>query len=49
MMRKANKMGARFVMLLGPDEQAQRAVTVKNMVSGEERTVSQTELVNFLK
>lgn len=49
MMRKANKMGARFVMLLGPDEQAQRTVTVKNMVSGEEHTVSQTELVNFLK
>lgn len=49
MMRKANSCGARYVLLLGADEQAGNFITVKNMVTGDEQKVSQAELVKFLK
>ena len=48
MMRQANKMGARFALLLGPDEQAQKVVTVKTMMTGDEEKVPQKELVSYL-
>lgn len=49
MMRQANKMGARFCILLGSDEQAKKEVTVKNMVTGQEARVKQVELAGYLK
>jgi histidyl-tRNA synthetase len=49
MMRKANKLGARYCLLLGEDEQAKREVTVKNMVTGQEERMAQTALVGYLK
>lgn len=49
MMRKANKLGARYCLLLGEDEQAKREVTVKNMVTGHEERMAQTALVTYLK
>lgn len=49
MMRKANKLGAKYCLLLGQDEQAQREVTVKNMVTGQEERIAQTALVKYLK
>lgn len=48
MMRKANKLGAQQAILLGDDEQANRQATVKNMMTGEQTTIAQTELVDFL-
>ena len=45
MMRKANKMGAAYVLVLGPDEQANRQVSVKNMISGGETKLAQSGLL----
>ena len=47
MMRKANKMGARYVLLIGPDEQEKKVVTVKDMLKHEEATVHQQDLVKY--
>jgi len=49
MMRKANKMGAKYVLILGPEEQAQKTVTVKNMITGDSKTILQVDLIDFLK
>ncbi len=49
MLRKANKMGARFALLLGPDEHTAREVMVKDMVDGTQETIHQADLVMFLK
>ena len=49
MMRKANKMGATFTVLIGTDEQENRTVTVKNMVTSAEETMDQTKLIQYLK
>ncbi|HSW73758.1 MAG TPA: His/Gly/Thr/Pro-type tRNA ligase C-terminal domain-containing protein, partial [Candidatus Limnocylindria bacterium] len=49
MMRKANKLGAKFCLLLGSDEQAAREVTLKNMVTGQEQRVAQNTVVTTLK
>ena len=48
MMRKANKMGARYVLLIGPDEQAKKVVTLKDMLKHEEATVHQKDIVKHL-
>lgn len=48
MMRKANKMGAHYCLLIGSDEQQAREVTVKNMVTGQEERIKQVDLVNYL-
>ncbi len=49
MMRKANKMGAKYVLLLGEDEQKTNSVTIKNMLTGESSTIKQADVVSFLK
>jgi histidyl-tRNA synthetase len=49
MMRKANKMGARYCLILGSEEQEQKMVMVKNMLNGTEEKMRQTEVVSFLK
>lgn len=49
MMRKANKMGAKYVLLLGKDEQETNSVTIKDMQTGKSSTVKQTETISFLK
>ncbi|MCK4499600.1 histidine--tRNA ligase, partial [Candidatus Babeliales bacterium] len=43
MMKKANKMGARHVFIIGEDEQKLGQVTIKDMASGESQTVAQSE------
>jgi len=48
MMRKANKMGAKFCLIVGPDEQEKKMVTVKNMMTGESKAVLQIDLSNYL-
>lgn len=45
MLKKANNLGAKYVLLLGPDEQAQGTVAIKNMIKGTTELVKQTEAV----
>lgn len=49
MMRKANKMGAKFCLLLGEDEQQKNEVTIKNMVTSQEERLAQVDVVSYLK
>lgn len=49
MMRKANKMGASTVLIIGSEEQAQRKVMVKKMATGQEELIDQTAVVAYLK
>jgi len=49
MMRKANTAGAAFCIIIGPDEQAGRYVTVKNMKTGTEEKTPLAELITTLK
>ncbi len=49
MMRKANKMDAKYVLLIGDQEQSSGQITVKNMVTGQEDKVQQSNLTNFLQ
>ena len=49
MMKKANKMGAKYVLILGPDEQQNGTVQIKNMINGGQVAVKQVEAVNHLK
>ncbi|MBA3954809.1 histidine--tRNA ligase [Candidatus Dependentiae bacterium] len=48
MMRKANKLDAQYVLLIGPDEQAQQVVTVKNMSASTEQRIAHKDLVSYL-
>lgn len=49
MMKKANKLGAAYVLILGETEQQNRTTTLKNMVTGTEEMVAQIDLVARLK
>jgi len=49
MMRQANKMGALYALLLGPEEQEQNSVTIKHMVTGKEERVPQITAAEYLK
>lgn len=49
MMKKANKFGAAYVLILGETEQENRTVMVKNMTTGTESAVAQVDLVATLK
>ena len=49
MMRKTNKMGAAFALIVGQSEQETKTVMVKNMVTGKEKRVAQTEVADYLK
>lgn len=47
-LRRANDLSARLVLIIGEDELKKGAVTLKDMVSGEQREVKQDELVNYV-
>ena len=49
MMRKANKLGAAYALILGETEQQNRTVMVKNMTTGAEEAVAQVDVVTRLK
>ena len=49
MMRRANKMGASHVLILGEDEQKNGTVSIKNMTTGESETIKQTKIIEFIK
>lgn len=47
MMRKADKAGAHYALIIGDDEMARNYITVKNMMSGQEDKVEQQRLIEF--
>jgi histidyl-tRNA synthetase len=49
MLRKANKIGAQHVLIIGQEEQETGTVMVKNMQTGAEERIAQTALVAYLK
>ena len=49
MMKKANKFGAAYALILGETEQQNRTVMVKNMTTGTEEAINQVDLVAILK
>lgn len=49
MFEKADKMGARFVLLLGEDEQNAHTVKVKDMLRGTQEEIQQTAVVEYLR
>lgn len=48
MMRKANKMGAKYVVIIGQDEQEKHEVTLKNMFNSTEQRIKQTALLEHI-
>ncbi len=48
-MRKANDLGAKYVLIIGEDELKKNTVMLKDMVSGEQREVGQDILITELK
>jgi len=48
-MKKANKLGAAYVVLIGQDELANNYVTVKHMIKGTEEKVEQGKLLAYLR
>jgi histidyl-tRNA synthetase len=49
MMRKVNKLGAAYALILGAQEQADNTVTVKNMITGEQEVVKQIKVISYLQ
>ncbi len=49
MMRRANKMGASHVLILGDEEQQSKQVIVKNLMTGDQESVAQIDVVDFCK
>jgi histidyl-tRNA synthetase len=45
----ADRIGARLVLVLGPDELAQGLVTVKNLAAREQQSVRRSELIRVLE
>lgn len=45
---RADKHGAKFAILLGEDEIINQQVTIKSLISGEQVTVTQKDMVEFL-
>ena len=48
-MKRADRMGVEYVLIVGGDELARGEVTVKNMESGDESTVLRSDVVNKLR
>ncbi len=49
MMKKANKLGASWVLLIGENEQQSNTVMLKNMMTGKSTPVKQSDLIKVLK
>ncbi|NLN74874.1 MAG: histidine--tRNA ligase [Armatimonadetes bacterium] len=48
-MKVANKLGARFVVIIGDDEIAGDTVTLRDMSSSEQKSLPTSELVEYIK
>lgn len=44
----ASDKGIPFVAVIGPDESKNNTVTLKNMTTGEQKTIKQSEITNYL-
>lgn len=49
LMEYANKVGAKFVVIIGDDEVANNTVSIKNMITGEQQTLSLDDALKILK
>jgi histidyl-tRNA synthetase len=43
--KEADRKGVRYALVLGPDELARGEVVVKNLISGEQRTIARADLI----
>jgi histidyl-tRNA synthetase len=48
-MRRADKLGCRYVVFLGPDELAKKKAGLRDMVSGEQDSVPLGDLMHRIK
>ena len=48
-MRKANDLSAKFVLMVGENELKNNSITLKNMVSGEQKEINSKDLIKELK
>jgi histidyl-tRNA synthetase len=48
-MKQADKLGARFVAILGDDEMARGAWTVRDMARSEQQAVPEEKILDHLK
>lgn len=48
MMRKANKMGAKFAIIIGSEEKENKVVKLKNMITGKEDILKHKELISII-
>ena len=48
-MAYADKKGIRFVAIVGEDEIKDNSITVKNMLQGEQKTLSIDEVINLIR
>lgn len=48
-MRKANKMGAAYVLILGEEERISHTVTIKHMITGESANIPQLDVAAYLR
>lgn len=46
--KQADRAGARFVLVLGPDEEAKNEVAVRDMSSGQQRAIARKDLAKYL-
>lgn len=49
MLRAANKMGAKYALILGEEEQKNNTITLKNMLYGDQKVIKQSEIIELLK
>ncbi len=49
LLRDANKMKARFAILIGDEEIKEGALTIKDLEKGEQKKLTKEEVLNFLK
>ena len=47
-MTYANNMNAHFVAIIGENEMMENKITLKNMITGEQQTVSLEEMVSLV-
>ena len=45
----ADRIGAKIALVLGPDEEANNQIAVKNLLSGEQTTILQEEAVDVIR
>ncbi len=49
MLRAANRMAARYALIIGEEEQKEHQIKVKDMLTGEEERVAQSKLISYFK